>query len=50
MSGITEEDLGIEMTEDQKLEMRLKWGKTYKPEEYVQLENLYNEMMESYDI
>ena len=30
--------------------MRLKWGKAYKPEEWVRLEQLYNEMMESYDI
>jgi hypothetical protein len=30
--------------------LRMKWGKTYKPEEWVQLEKLYNEMTESYDI
>ena len=47
---ITEEDLGIELTEDDKVSLRLKWGKQYKPEEWVQLEKLYNEMMESYDI
>lgn len=47
---ITEEDLGIELTEDDKVALRLKWGKQYKPEEWVQLEKLYNEMMESYDI
>jgi len=28
----------------------MKWGKAYKPEEWVQLEKLYNEMCESYDI
>lgn len=49
-NGFTEEDLGIELTDDDKLMLRLKWGKTYKPEEWVQLEKLYNEMMESYDI
>jgi hypothetical protein len=28
----------------------LKWGKTYKPEEWIRLEQLYEEMMGSYDI
>ena len=30
--------------------MRLKWGKAYKPEEWVRLEQLYQEMTQSYDI
>lgn len=30
--------------------LRLKWGKTYKPEEWVKLEQLYQEMCKSYDI
>ena len=38
------------LTEEDKLMLRMKWGKTYKPDEWVQLEKLYNEMMESYDI
>ena len=38
------------LTDDDKLALRIKWGKTYKPDEWVQLEKLYNEMMESYDI
>jgi len=29
--------------------LRLKWGK-YRDEEWVQLEQLYNDMMNSYDI
>ena len=46
------EDNSIEdsLTDDEKLTLRIKWGKTYKPDEWVQLEKLYNEMMESYDI
>jgi len=28
----------------------MKWGKAYRPDEWIQLEKLYNEMMESYDI
>jgi len=43
-------DEQLDLTDDEKLMLRLKWGKTYKPEEWVQLEKLYNEMMQSYDI
>lgn len=50
MNGFSEEDLGVELTDEDKLMLRLKWGKHYRPEEWVQLEKLYNEMMESYDI
>ena len=39
-----------QLTEEDKLMLRLKWGKTYKPEEWITLEQLYNEMMDSYDI
>ena len=38
------------LTDEDKLYLRMKWGKTYKPDEWVQLEKLYNEMMETYDI
>ena len=44
------DDPAIDLTEDDRIYLRLKWGKRYKPEEWVQLEQLYNEMMESYDI
>jgi hypothetical protein len=30
--------------------LRLKWGKTYKAEEWIRLEQLYEDMMNSYDI
>ena len=43
-------DEQLDLTDEDKLYLRLKWGKTYKPEEWVQLEKLYNEMMQSYDI
>ena len=39
--GLTDEDVAY---------LRLKWGNLYKPEEWVALEQLYNEFMESYDI
>ena len=44
----TAEDLGL--TDEDVTYLRLKWGKAYKPEEWVALEQLYNEMMDSYDI
>ena len=39
-----------DLTEEDITYLRLKWGKTYKPEEWVRLEQLYEEMMASYDI
>ena len=51
--GVPEEEdnsLASQLTDEDKLMLRVKWGKTYKPDEWIQLEKLYNEMMESYDI
>jgi hypothetical protein len=39
-----------ELTDEDRIYLRLKWGKTYKPAEWIQLEQLYSDMMESYDI
>ena len=47
-SGASDDD--IDLTDEDRLYLRLKWGKTYKPEEWVKLEQLYNDMMNSYDI
>lgn len=44
------DDLDIDLTDEDKTYLRLKWGKAYKPEEWVKLEQLYEEMMSSYDI
>lgn len=41
-------DFGL--TEEDKLYLGLKWGKGYREEEWVQLEQFYNDMMNSYDI
>lgn len=38
------------LTDEDKVYLRLKWGKDYRPDEWVALEKLYNEMMASYDI
>ena len=50
ISGAEEDVAAIDLTDEDRTYLRLKWGKTYKPEEWIQLEQLYNEMMESYDI
>ena len=43
-------DFNDDLTDEDRTFLRLKWGKTYKPEEWIRLEQLYNEMMDSYDI
>ena len=45
-----EDDFNEDLTEAERTYLRLKWGKTYKPEEWIKLEQLYEEMMASYDI
>ena len=49
---LDDEDIEIEkdLTEEDKKYLIMKWGKTYKPSEWVSLEQLYNEMLKSYDI
>ena len=49
-SGAEEDDLAGDLTEEDRTYLRLKWGKAYRPEEWVRLEQLYEEMMASYDI
>ena len=44
----TADDLGL--NEEDITYLQLKWGKSYKPEEWVQLEQYYSDFMESYDI
>ena len=43
-------DLVAQLTDEDKTYLRLKWGKMYKPDEWIELEKLYMDMMESYDI
>ena len=45
-----EDDFVDDLTEEDRTYLRLKWGKTYKPAEWVRLEQLYEEMMASYDV
>lgn len=44
------DEMEIDLTDEDRTYLRLKWGKAYKPEEWVKLEQLYEEMMSSYDI
>ncbi len=43
-------DPGAELTQDDKIFLAMKWGRLYKPNEWVQLEKMYNEMTRSFDI
>lgn len=43
-------DLGADLTEDDKKALAIKWGRLYKPSEWVELEKTYTEMMDSFDI
>ena len=45
-----EDDFSDDLTDEDRTYLRLKWGKAYKPEEWVRLEQLYEEMMASYDV
>lgn len=44
------DDFSMDLTDEDRTYLRLKWGKAYKPEEWIKLEQLYEEMMASYDI
>ena len=46
----SEIDLGADLTEDDKKALAMKWGRLYKPSEWVELEKTYKEMTESFDI
>ena len=39
-----------DLTEEDKIKLRLKWGNGYRTDEWVRLEQLYNDYMNSYDI
>lgn len=50
---ISEDDLpdpAAELTDEDKIYLAMKWGRLYKPNEWVILEQKYNEMMNSFDI
>lgn len=43
-------DVGNDLTAEDKIYLALKWGRFYKADEWVALEKLYNEFMNSFDI
>ena len=43
-------DLSDQLTLEEKQQMALKWGRTYKVSEWVQLQKKYTQMMNSFDI
>lgn len=45
-----EDDFSDQLTKEDKLMLRLKWGRGYSWEERVRMEQLYKDMMSSYDI
>lgn len=49
-SNNIEEELIGDLTEEDKKYLCIKWGKTYRPDEWVKLEQLFQDMINSYDI
>lgn len=43
-------DPAADLTQEDKIYLAMKWGRLYKPNEWVELERHYNEMMNSFDI
>lgn len=43
-------DPAADLTQEDKVYLAMKWGRLYKPNEWVELERKYNEMMDSFDI
>lgn len=43
-------DPSLELTTEDKINLAMKWGRLYKPNEWIELERKYNEMMNSFDI
>ena len=45
-----EADLVSDLTDEDRRYLCIKWGKTYRPDEWIRLEELYEQMLNSYDI
>jgi len=43
-------DIAADLTDQDKIDLAMKWGRLYKPAEWVELEKIYTEMKESFDI
>lgn len=49
-SAFVDDEIPVDLTEEDKVYLELKWGKNYRPYEWVRMEQLYEDMMASYDI
>lgn len=49
-SAQIEEEMVSDLTDEDRRYLCLKWGKTYRPDEWIRLEELYTQMINSYDI
>ena len=49
-SSVEEDEMAALLTEEDKTMLKIKWGSSYRPSEWVRLEQLYEDMMASYDI
>jgi len=47
---MVEIDLGKDLTEEDKLYLAMKWGRLWTPTQWVMLEKMYSDMMDSFDI
>lgn len=45
-----EDSMVADLTDEDRTYLCLKWGKSYRPDEWVRLEELYEQMLNSYDI
>ena len=43
-------DPGADLTKEDKIYLALKWGRLYRPSQWITLEQLYNQFMNSFDI
>ena len=43
-------DPGARLTQEDKIMLAVKWGRLYKPNEWIELEKMYHEMEQSFDI
>jgi len=43
-------DPGANLSDEDKMYLAVKWGRLYRPSQWVALEQLYNEFMSSFDI
>ena len=48
--AVEDDEFDNQLTPEDKMMLSLKWGRGYRPEEWVRMEQLYQDMMASYDI